>query len=230
MKDAIAKMTSLSANAYSGTITGSASANLQQTTPQYLINLDAKNINMQTLLEDVLKNAYLSGTGSLTLNLKTKGLTPEQLELQALNGKVSTNINDGQLLNLGFNQSIEQAAKLLRQNVSVSDDFNSLTANADINNGLAQTTLHLDAPNLQGDGDGTINLVKQNIDLDLSLRYLRAEATKELVIPATVSGNFDNIKISIDSKKLLSQTLNQNASKLVDKAKDFGVDLSGLFS
>lgn len=229
MQDGVVTINPIAATLYDGTLAGNASVNLQQNIPQYTSNLSFKKINLQTLLQDSVGTAYLSGSGNLDLALTTKG-ADEKTITKNLNGTAKLAVGKGKLLNLGFAKTVQQAVALLHEDLSVSDDFDSINANAKITNGVAKVNMDLKAPTLTASGDGKINLIKSSLDIDLVAQYLKSKKTKDFQLPINFSGKFDNIKVSVKTDDLLKQAVKSNANLITDQAKKIGLDLSGLFN
>lgn len=206
-----------------GKHTGNVQINLSGTTPGFIINHQALNIDLQSTLEALNKPPVVAGNASIISNLSLH-------TIDDLNGKIVLNVTAGKLIGIDAKAAIDQAMTTVRSiqamikqgKVSFSSNqsagnitgdnsvtrFSKLSATADIHNGEIQNQdLNLIAEDFNIRGRGKINLVNKTINYNttLNLTNINQETDPQLedfmrkvAIPVTISGDLDNPNVRPD--------------------------------
>lgn len=187
-----------SAQFYQGHINGNAHIDLNTSTPEITLTLEASQVEISELLKDIAHNPLISGKANLKANLTSQGKDATQF-IEHLNGKVSLQAKSGQMNAIHLDPS--------RKNIDV---FDTLTIDAILKNGIANTTSKILAKNYHSNGKGTINLIAQTLNLHFDTYYDRSKNTKEIAIPVEISGPIASPVITIDFSQPIQQFLNSD--------------------
>lgn len=223
----------LSASLYGGNTNGSIKIDARNN-PVFSIQQTLNNINIGPLLVDTINNDMLSGKGSLSLNVVSKGNNVAALK-QTLNGDAAINLADGAIKGIdiaGTIRSVKAKANLFKGNTVDNDvtkktDFSELTASFNIKDGVAHNEdLAMKAPILRlakGDSRGDIDIGNQTINyiakptIVKSLKGQGGEDLNSLAgfgIPVKISGSFAAPKFGMDFAAIGKAAAK---SQLVDK-------------
>lgn len=228
LQKGILALAPFSADFYQGNVQGQAKVNLNSATPQ--ISLDAKGANIQAepLLTDVAASQKfkLSGACNLDAKLTTTGTDAETIE-KNLNGTTHLSFNNGVLHGIDIGYLIDSAYAMAGKQSAPSNNtdqtpFGSLTASADIHNGVVTNNdLNIDAPRFNTKGSGVINLITQKINYRLETTAKQADASQKdnlgnlygIAIPIEITGTMNNPSIRLDSGALMKAVAQQQVKK-----------------
>ncbi|QGZ96747.1 AsmA family protein [Terricaulis silvestris] len=173
-------------------------------TPRIAIELNAENIQAETLLRDAIGFDKIVGRGRLTASLVGTGASQAAI-MRSLRGTASFNFNDGQYKGV----NLAQMARTLQSFTSGQQaqaqgnatDFAELSANFAVSEGVAATdSLRMLNPFVRLEGRGLINIGSQTVDMRLTPRAVRSiegqggDATVAgLGIPFRVSGPWSRV-------------------------------------
>ncbi|MCU7806721.1 MAG: AsmA family protein [Candidatus Thiodiazotropha sp. (ex Semelilucina semeliformis)] len=214
---------------YDGLQKGTLELDVSGKTPTLKATQKLSRILAGPLLLDLTGDDKLLGSGSLDLNMTSRGATINQLK-KGLNGKMSFDFRDGAVKGFNLPKMIrETKAKLSGEAVAISNepeqtDFSELTGSATIVNGLVnnQRLLAL-SPYLRVEGNGKANLVQESLDYTIRPVIVNTpkgqggEGMEELVgvpIPVRIEGSWSNPRFSIQLAKVLAE---QQKAKLKEK-------------
>ncbi|MCU7812075.1 MAG: AsmA family protein [Candidatus Thiodiazotropha sp. (ex Notomyrtea botanica)] len=214
---------------YDGLQKGTLELDVSGKTPTLKATQKLSRILAGPLLLDLTGDDKLLGSGSLDLNMTSRGATINQLK-KGLNGKMSFDFRDGAVKGFNLPKMIrETKAKLSGEAVAISNepeqtDFSELTGSATIVNGLVnnQRLLAL-SPYLRVEGNGKANLVKESLDYTIRPVIVNTpkgqggEGMEELVgvpIPVRIEGSWSDPRFSIQLAKVLEE---QQKAKLKEK-------------
>ncbi len=206
----VLNLTGFESQFYQGKIAGHASVDLNNAAPEFNISLNATQVEIANLLKDIAQSASVSGKMNATTHLISQGEDAEQF-IKHLNGELSVDVDNGKLHTIHLGNVIPSLP------ITGADFFDHLKINAPIENGIANTTITLLAKNYHADGKGEINFNNQSLNITLKAYYTRAQQTKNIAIPITVSGAIASPSVSVDLAKPLSQLFNSNGIKIQDK-------------
>ncbi|MGH8456199.1 MAG: AsmA family protein, partial [Stenotrophobium sp.] len=164
-----------------------------------------QTIDAGPLLKDFLGKDYVSGIGSLTLDLNGSGATVGELR-KALDGSVGFNLKNGAVKGFNLGQIIRNAQALMAgQQASAADntqketDFASLSASGKIINGVLKSDdLDAKSPVFRLAGAGQVDLANETIDYLAKPTVVESSSgqggkalgdLRGLTIPIQLSGN-----------------------------------------
>ena len=173
-------------------------------TPRIAIELNAENIQAETLLRDAIGFDKIVGRGRLTASLVGTGASQAAI-MRSLRGTASFNFNDGQYKGVNF----AQMARTLQSFTSGQQaqaqgngtDFAELSSTFAVSEGIAATdSLRMLNPFVRLEGRGLINIGSQTIDMRLTPRAVRSiegqggDATiAGIGIPFRISGPWSRV-------------------------------------
>ncbi|KRA00790.1 AsmA family protein [Achromobacter sp. Root565] len=201
----------LAAGLYGGKLAGALSVDAAQGN-QIATKMTLAGIAIEPLLVDLAKRNVLSGTGNLTLDLKTGGANVYAMK-SGLGGTLQLKLRDGAVKGIDLTQTLRDLKARFSpdaQNETVHADtakqtqFSELDADFAIAKGIATVKrLNFVSPLLrvtQGD-PATIDFVKSELDLVARARVINPAANpdgkelidlKDVTIPVHFKGPFDN--------------------------------------
>lgn len=221
--DGVATLSPLSANLYDGAMKGSLRLDARAT-PDIAFKQTMTSVSIGPLLQDTINNDMLSGTGTLNVDINTKGNTVNTFK-KNLAGTSSLALTDGAIKGIdiaGQIRGIKNKVNMLKGNAIEADadktkktDFSELTASFTIKDGVAHNEdLAMKAPILRlakGDSSGDINIGSETINYTAtptivkSIKGQGGENLDELAgiaIPLKISGTFTNPKFGLDTKAI----------------------------
>lgn len=198
---------------YQGGITGNAKINLNATPPTFKIILDASQVEMADLLNDIANTATLSGKMSMQAALNSQGKDAKTF-ISHLSGNISLLVNQGKLNTIHLSTAIPS---MTPSEKNTADVFETLTIKSILTQGVAKTTIQLNAKNYRAEGTGKININKQTLNLVLNASYLRSQKTKNIALPIHISGQIAAPRVNVDLAKPLAQLFNANSEKIAHK-------------
>ncbi|MFN7097346.1 MAG: AsmA family protein [Gammaproteobacteria bacterium] len=229
----------ITAQFYQGTLQADAKANYTTATPSYFLSSALSNINMQALLQQVANFNKLTGTGQINFLINASGNNKNAI-MQGLNGNGKLQLKNGSYAGMDLMSAVTSAASLfLKQapvaaNQSAQTNFSELKASFQINNGLlANNDLSLTSPIMTVTGNGTVSLVTQLIDYNLSVEPI-GDLIPQLAtllkavgpsIPVKVTGSISHPQVSADMKQIsidaTKQTIDKNLNNIGKGVDDF---------
>ena len=235
-KDGVTNISPLSASLYDGSMSGAVKIDARNT-PSFAINQNLKSISIGPLLSDAIHNDMLSGTGTLNLNVTTKGSSVNQLR-KALNGSAAMNLVDGAVKGVDIAGSIRKfkaKTNFLRGKATPEDadetkktDFSALSATFNIKDGVANNDdLTMKAPIFRlgkGESKGTIDIGNETIDYlakPTIVETSKGQGGKDIAelagvsFPVKITGTFAAPKYNLDFAAVAKQAAQ---SKLLEKA------------
>jgi AsmA protein len=242
LQDGILDLSSITASLYQGTLKSNAKVNLTTTMPQISFQSTLANVQAEPLLTDLDSQGSklkVKGAGNIEIQATTSGLTADALASN-LNGKSTFSFQNGVLdgINIGYlidsaNAFLKgQAAPAQGQNLT---NFGNLTGTAQIKNGVVTNNdLTMISPRFDTKGQGTINLVSQQISYGLQVKPKVSGDTggsiniNDLTLPVSISGNMNNPSVKLDvgalaqyvAKQKIQQVQDKVTSKIADQIKN----------
>jgi AsmA protein len=172
-------------------------------TPRIAVDIDAQNIQAETLLRDAIGFDKIVGRGRLTASLVGTGGSQAAI-MRSLQGNASFAFADGQWKGVNLAQvarTLQAAATGQAAGQGGATDFAELAANFTVANGAAATdNMRLLNPFVRLEGAGLINIGAQTIDMRLTPRAVRSAEGQGgqldiagLGIPFRISGPWSNV-------------------------------------
>ncbi|MGH8504584.1 MAG: AsmA family protein, partial [Stenotrophobium sp.] len=228
-----AKQQTLTARLYGGQIMQSSRFGGGKT---YAMKTQLKTIDAGPLLKDFLGKDYVSGIGSVDMDVTSAGNTVGSLR-KALNGTVRFNLQNGAVKGFNLGQIIRGARAMISgQQLSAADnsqketDFASLSASGKIINGILKSDdLDAKSPIFRLAGTGQIDLVNDTIDYLAKPTIVESSSgqggkelsdLRGLTIPIQLSGTFSAPQYKLQLNDLLKQKAAGEIQKQLDKHKD----------
>lgn len=189
---------SATTNVAGGTITKTGTCDLNHTSKHMLINESIKitGVNLNPVLRAFNDKEDINGqlTGSILLNTNDN----HGSWLNNLNGNGNISIKNASFGQLNVSSMINQNLTLLR--------FDTVTGTFNIKNGtLSNNNLNMTSKNLLATGAGTINLVNNTINYQLSLQEIAASSLK---LPVNISGDLQHPTATVNVAKTLNNVVN----------------------
>ncbi|OXR49843.1 AsmA family protein [Pusillimonas sp. T2] len=232
----------MSANLYGGTATGKFSVTSKNV---FGAQLNLAGVSVGPLVAAATGQDRLTGTGTLKLNLTTRGDTVDDLPA-GLGGSVQLALRDGAVKGFNVQQTLVQISEALSRissgqipdlgaqyDLSRETQFTSLEANLNFDKGVGTLRkLAVEAPLLrvsQG-SPATINLVTKTLDVVSNVRVVntaRGQGGPDLsqlqgvTVPVRVHGPFTDMKYAVEWKEIggrvAKQLLERGLMNLLDK-------------
>ena len=162
----------LSARVYNGSIVQSLQVDANHNPARWKAKQTLSDIDVSQLLTSRDIDVSISGLASLNSSINTRGNALDSLQ-QNLSGKTSFNLTQGVYgddnIELRICQAIALARnKALSKNWPAQTTLNNIEAQVQWNEGIGKITqINAGLPNASIKGDGSINLIKQALDLRL---------------------------------------------------------------
>ncbi len=218
------------AKLYQGSYKGNMQVDARHDIPAFKLDEALTDIEAGPLLKDLMDDDMASGKGSISAKLTTMGHTPEEMT-KALNGDISLAFKNGAVKDFNLAQMVREAkAKIKKQPPPPKDatqgtDFTDLTATFKAINGvLHNNDLSTKAPFVRINGEGTIDLVNEQLDYLLNAAIVKTEEgaggaglddLKGLKVPVKITGSFTDPKIDVQYDEILKA----RAKEELDRAK-----------
>jgi uncharacterized protein involved in outer membrane biogenesis len=179
----------------------------------YLVNSEASQL---------VQSDILQGPVNLQINVKTAGNNQSAL-LQNLNGLVAVSVNNGKLNHIELLKQIPELRQLLQTSSAANLlHFSHLGGTGKINHGLlTNNDFIFTSPDLQASGNGTLNLVNQQINYQLLIKAQGKLLNQhyEFSAPLTITGTFSKPQFKIDLKSMnLSSPSDSDATKQLGRS------------
>ncbi|MGL4191811.1 MAG: AsmA family protein [Vibrio sp.] len=235
----VVDLQSLTAKLYQGSLQAKAHLDARKTPANYTLQSQLKGVQVQPLLNDVLNNQMLAGTGNIDLNLQGQSLTPTGIQ-QNLQGTVAINFADGAVKGINVAHLIRtNYAKIKGQSVEEADtvkqtDFSAMTTTLQLNRGQVITNdLSLQSPLLRIHGEGQANYLQHTVDFLVRTSVVGTlegqggkslDELRDVTIPINISGTWSAPKFRLVFDEVLKQKakkeVDRGVEKLTDKIKD----------
>ncbi|ANP45968.1 AsmA family protein [Candidatus Viadribacter manganicus] len=141
--------------------------------PRIAVELNAQNVQAETLLRDAIGFDRIAGRGRLTASLVGQGASQAAI-MRSLRGNASFNFNDGELKGVNLAQvarTVQAALSGQAVGAAASTDFAELSATFAVADGVMATdNLRLLNPFVRLDGQGLVNVGSQTIDMRIAPR------------------------------------------------------------
>lgn len=221
-RDGRINLSPLRSNLYQGSFNGSMALDVTGALPAATANVNLQQIAMEPLMQDMMDSTYVSGRGSLQLDLRTSG--PDTLALrQGLNGSGRINLEDGVLRGVDVASVLTQLETMIRSrrpgelSRGQQTAFESFTANLLFDDGMVNSNdLLIKSPGFQVTGRGTLlNLHDDSIAYNLRTTVDAATATRDdqqydiggYGVPIACSGTLSAPRCLPDGREILSNLL-----------------------
>jgi AsmA protein len=166
--------------------------------PRIAVELNAQNVQAETLLRDAVGFDRIAGRGRLTASLVGQGASQAAI-MRSLRGNASFNFNDGELKGVNLAQiarTVQAALSGQAVGGAASTDFAELSSTFTVADGVMATdNLRLLNPFVRLEGQGLVNIGAQSIDMRIAPRAVNSAqgqggdvSVAGLGIPFRISG------------------------------------------
>ena len=188
---------------YGGAGTARLIADGSGATPRIAVQLDAQNVQAETLLRDAIGFDRIIGRGRLSASLVGSGASQAAL-MRSLNGTAAFTFNDGQWRGVNLAQVARTVQAVVAGEAagpSAATDFAELASTLTVSNGVAATeNLRLLNPFVRLEGRGLVDIGAQTIDMRLAPRAVRSiqgqggdAGVAGLGVPFRISGPWSRV-------------------------------------
>lgn len=214
----LVRLDPLQASLYEGRFMGRLALDVREATPRLVVSPQLSGIEAGPLLQDLLGEPWLTGTGDVEFDLVMTGNSVDEW-LSSLSGDGRFAFDDATVRGINFAQEIRVAeARLTGAEVPEREtrdtDFARLTATFTAEEGIVRSDdLHGESPLLRIAGEGLANLAESTLDYRVTVNVvgtLTGAGGRELddvgrvPIPMRVRGPFDDLSISVSLRDALT--------------------------
>jgi len=222
-KNGLFNLDPLTLNLYQGNVASKGALDVRQDVPKSNMALQAKGIQVNPLLKDVLKKDFLEGTVKADMNIAMVGDDPEKVK-STLNGKGDFLFNDGAVVGIDLAGMVRNAKAAFglaeRGGEKPRTDFSELYSPFTITKGVVDTRqTKLTSPLLRVLAAGKANLVQESLDFRVEPKFVGtikgqgdAQERGGVTVPVLVSGSFSSPKFRPDLEGMLKGTLEKGIS------------------
>ncbi|MEQ1709202.1 MAG: AsmA family protein [Terricaulis sp.] len=175
-------------------------------TARVAVEIDARNIQAETLLRDAIGFDKIVGRGRLTASLVGQGASQAAI-MRSLSGNAAFNFNDGQWKGVNLAQvarTVQSALTGAAAGESGATDFAELAATLQVAGGVAATQdMRMLNPFVRLEGTGLIDIGGQSIDMRIAPRAVRSAqgqggdlGVAGLGVPFRVSGPWAHVRFA----------------------------------
>jgi len=231
-KDGLVTSTQTVKQFYQGEYTGNLVVDVRHTPTVLAIDEKLSHVQVEPLLQDFRGKATLRGTLDAASQLQAKGNTGAELK-SSLNGFLKFVCKDGAVLGFSLQKMVDKGKAMLKgTDVAVHDDneqtpFVEISATAVVNNGLITNHDLLGRTNkVRVTGNGTANLITEQLDYKLTTLLLKEKATAteaeqfhETPMIIAVGGTFSKPTYTLDLAALLTEKNKAKVENILNKVK-----------
>jgi AsmA protein len=208
---------------YEGNVSSKGALDVRRDVPRSNMALQAKGIQVNPLLKDVLKKDFLEGTVKANMNIAMAGDDPERIK-STLNGKGDFLFNDGAVVGVDLAGMVRNAKAAFglaeRGGDKPRTDFSELHSPFTITKGVVDTRqTRLNSPLLRVLAAGKANLVQESLDFRVEPKFVGttkgqgdAQQRSGVTVPVLVTGTFSSPKFRPDLEGMLKGTLEKGIS------------------
>jgi AsmA protein len=222
-KNGLINMDPLTLNLYQGSVSSKGAFDVRRDVPKSNMALQAKGIQVNPLLKDVLKKDFLEGTVKADMNIAMAGDDPEKIK-NTLDGKGDFLFNDGAVVGIDLAGMVKNAKAAFglaeRGGERPRTDFSELHSPFTITKGVVDTRqTRLTSPLLRVLAAGKANLVQESLDFRVEPKFVGTtkgqgdtQQRGGVTVPVLVTGTFSSPKFRPDLEGMLKGTLEKGIS------------------
>ena len=185
--------------------------------PRIAVELNAQNVQAETLLRDAIGFDRIAGRGRLTASLVGQGVSQAAI-MRSLRGNASFNFNDGELKGVNLAQvarTIQAALSGQAVGAAASTDFAELSSTFTVADGVMATdNLRLLNPYVRLEGQGLVNIGAQTIDMRIAPRAVNNAqgqggdaSVAGLGVPFRISGPWSHVQFRVAIEEVVQNQL-----------------------
>ncbi len=224
------------ASLYGGTSEGEITVDVDGDTARFAIVEQVSDVDMDGLARDYLDMEELSGTGTVTLDLTSAGANIGEMR-RDLDGDVAFELTDGAWEGIDFWYELRRVRAVTegdsapeRPSGPRRTPFSSVSASGVVEDALlTNEDFNATLPFMTVDGTGTVNLLDNALDFDLTAEFTDGEVLQSdprmaslagQSLPLSVGGTLDAPEIRPDFGALVRQRAEQEVDERVDEERD----------
>lgn len=229
------RLAPVSAKLYGGRYDGDIRLDVRGRTPKIALNEKLQQVQIGPLLKDFLGDDRITGTAVLQASLTGRGLDQAAF-LKTLNGSGRFAFKDGVVKGFNLARMERNLSALLKGQAAPAykeprqTDFSSITGSFRITNGLLRNTdLRAALPHARVIGSGTANLVKEQLDYTLQVKFTsevagqagtRYEQMDKTALPVRITGSFRQPRIEPDYEAVVRDLAKRELKKHEKELKE----------
>jgi AsmA protein len=231
-KDGLVASTQTAKQFYQGEYTGNLVVDARNAPTVLAIDEKLSHVQIEPLLQDFRGKATLRGTLDAASQLQGKGNTGAELK-SSLNGFLKFVCKDGAVLGFSLQKMVDKGKAMLKGEDAVVNNNNEqtpfveLSATAAVNNGLITNYDLLARTNkIRVTGNGTANLITEQLDYKLTTLLLKEKATAtepeqfhETPMIIAVGGTFSQPTYTLDVAALLTEKNKAKIESILNNVK-----------
>ncbi len=227
------RLAPMSAALYGGRYAGNVQLDARRAPLRITMDESLSGVQIGSLLRDLTgAEERLTGRGDLRARLQADGTTEQEVR-RTLNGNAEFRFSDGAVKGVNVAQYLREAAARLRgQPVPAESgpnqtDFTELSGTVRIASGVARNDdLAMRSPLLRVSGDGSANLVSEQIDYRIRASLVGSlegqggadrDALRGVTVPIRVGGSFDRPTYALDVETLIAENLSTRARERIEE-------------
>ena len=217
-KRGLFKLDPLTFKLYQGNVSSKGAFDVRKNTPKTNIAVQAKGIQVNPLLKDLMDKDFLEGTAQATLNIALTGDEGKMIK-KTLNGKGEFLFKDGAIKGIDLAGMVRNTAAAFglaeKGKKKPRTDFSALHAPFTITKGVVNTKkTTMVSPLIRVLAKGKANLVKETMNFRIEPKFVATlkgqGATEQLsgiTVPVLITGSFSSPQFRPDLEALLKQKL-----------------------
>lgn len=220
IKNAIISLNSLTANLYQGNYTGDILVDTRPMgAPTVTLNGMLTRANVGQLFTSIMHKNDEPFTGMVDMSSMLKFTLGNDMR-KTLNGNITVRLQNGVLHGINLPALIELGQAIVKRTalpnvVNNQTDFGTIKGTFQIQNGVMfNRDLTLQSSQLTANGQGTINLVNEQIDYHLIAGLVGHKAQ----VPILIRGDLDHPMIAPDAAQIAKETLTDKFVDVIAKA------------
>lgn len=229
----LVRLAPMSAALYGGRYAGNVQLDARRTPLRITMDESLSGVQIGSLLRDLTgAEERLTGRGDLRARLQADG-TSEQDIRRTLNGNAEFRFSDGAVKGVNVAQYLREASARLRGQPAPPEagpnqtDFSDLSGTVRFASGVARNDdLSLRSPLLRVSGDGSANLVSEQIDYRIRATLVgtlegqggaERDALRGVTVPIRVGGSFDRPTYALDVETLIAENISTRARERIEE-------------
>jgi AsmA protein len=219
-RNGLFQMDPLSLNMYKGSVAGKGTLDVRTDIPKHVASLDAKGIQVNPLLQDMLQKDFLEGKFLADLEIALQGDDAQKMK-QTLSGGGELVFTDGAIKGINLTdmaQNVKSAFGAAEaETQKARTDFSELRVPFTASNGVVQTQgTTMVTPLMRLAATGKADLVQETMDFRVEPKAVatlkgKGDAKERIgiMVPVVVSGSFASPKFRPDVKGIAKEKLRE---------------------
>ena len=223
------------AELYGGTLTGNIEAVIQDDAARVTLMPQLDNVDLGPLGQDLLGSEDVTGTGDVRLGLIATGSNLGEMR-RGLDGDVAFTVTDGALYGIDLWYELLRARARIDNNPVPErpdgprrTEFSSLSASGVVEDALlVNRDLNATLPFMSIDGEGTVNLITDEIAFDLAATFIDTPQLQSepgmarlagQTLPLNVTGTITEPSVVPDFGAIVREQVNEAVSEAVEEER-----------